>query len=183
MVEKLTTKKYNLRAKFGPEEYEEKASKLDMASNQKRLDRNLIVARDARIIINQNINTGLGICNGSTGKIYDFVFEDGEIKQILVQLSEKYTGPSVVPNVERIIPLARQQVIDNESNKYYCLQFPISLAYSFTIDKSQGMTLPGKVFIDIGSSEAIGQTYVALSRCKQFKNILLQNFSEKRFKS
>jgi hypothetical protein len=32
MVEKLTTKKYNLRAKFGPEEYEEKASKLDMAS-------------------------------------------------------------------------------------------------------------------------------------------------------
>ena len=57
MVEKLTTKKYNLRAKFGPEEYEDKASKLDMASNQKRLDRNLIVARGARVIINQNINT------------------------------------------------------------------------------------------------------------------------------
>jgi hypothetical protein len=54
-------------------------------------------------------------------------------------------------------------------------QFPIQLAYSITIHKSQGMTFE-KGIIDIGSGAFdSGQVYVALSRCKTFGNLFLVN--------
>lgn len=53
-------------------------------------------------------------------------------------------------------------------------QFPLRLAWAMTIHKSQGQTFR-RVFIDMdkGAFE-FGQTYVALSRCKTLKGILLQ---------
>lgn len=52
-------------------------------------------------------------------------------------------------------------------------QFPIIPAWSMTIHKSQGMTLPS-VAIDLESgTQSSGQTYVALSRVKNLENIYL----------
>ena len=45
------------------------------------------------------------------------------------------------------------------------------------------MTLNGNVQIDIGPTERQGITYVAFSRCTLYKNILLSDITEKRFKS
>ena len=65
-VSRLTTTKKNIPAEFGPLEEELDASK-EVMRNYNNLARNLIIARGAKVMINQNINTSLKICNGSLG--------------------------------------------------------------------------------------------------------------------
>jgi len=53
-------------------------------------------------------------------------------------------------------------------------QYPIMLAWAFTIHKAQSRTLK-KIHIDLGHQAfAEGQTYVALSRCTEMKNISME---------
>ena len=56
----------------------------------------------------------------------------------------------------------------------YFTQFPLRLAYAVTIHKSQGQTCD-RVIIDYSGTRAFapGQTYVALSRCRNFDSLYL----------
>src|SRR5262252_1322077 len=53
-------------------------------------------------------------------------------------------------------------------------QYPLKLAWSITIHKSQGLTFD-RVIIDARSAFAHGQVYVALSRCRCFEGIVLSS--------
>ena len=53
-------------------------------------------------------------------------------------------------------------------------QFPLKPAWAITIHKSQGLTFD-KAIIDAEKSFSHGQVYVALSRCKSFKGMVLRS--------
>ena len=53
-------------------------------------------------------------------------------------------------------------------------QFPLRLAWAVTIHKSQGLTFD-RAIIDAGSSFAAGQVYVALSRVRTLKGLVLKS--------
>ena len=59
-------------------------------------------------MLTNNLNTGIGLCNGSLGKIYDFVFNnDGEVEYVLVEFNEGYSGPDDFLNdgPKNIVPI------------------------------------------------------------------------------
>jgi ATP-dependent exoDNAse (exonuclease V) alpha subunit len=63
------------------------------------------------------------------------------------------------------------EIIREETGRY--TQFPLVLAWSITIHKSQGRTIE-RVHIDLGAGAfETGQTYVALSRCRAMSGLTL----------
>jgi hypothetical protein len=110
----------------------------------------------ARVVMLTNTDDWV---NGSTGHV-EYILPGS----VGVRLD---AGPSVrVGKVD-------EDVLDADG-KTVCrvTQYPIMLAWSLTIHKSQGMTID-RVGVDLGGHFAPGQTYVALSRCRTADGLFL----------
>lgn len=75
--------------------------------------------------------------------------------------------------------------LDNETNEISqevsgsFIQYPVRLAWAITIHKSQGLTFQNAV-IDVEDAFAMGQTYVALSRCTNMSGMVLKSMVNER---
>ena len=121
-------------------------------------------------MLTRNLWTEAGLCNGTMSTIKEIIFSENHTSPmlpiaIIVQFDSNYIGPSFcedTPNCVPICPVTSSST--SLGNNLQRIQFPLKLAWSMTIHKSQGLTLE-KCWIDLGTSERVaGLTYVALSR-------------------
>jgi len=131
-------------------------------------DENLVLAKDARIIMLVNDSEGRWV-NGSMGTVTNL-----SDNHITVQIDnegecrvDRYTWSIKEYVLEEDEETGEKHVVEKEIGSF--TQFPLKLAWAITIHKSQGQTYD-KVNIYNGFF-ANGQMYVALSRCKTLNGI------------
>lgn len=135
----------------------------------------------ARVMLTENLWTTCGLVNGALGDVYDIAWKHdvadprSESPFLLLIRFDRYTGPPYFedPSLANVVPVFRSTrdfLIGNIS----CTrsQFPITVAYSITVHKSQGMTVDRAVADLSTKSFQAGLDYVAISRVTTIEGIL-----------
>ncbi|MEX0915647.1 MAG: AAA family ATPase, partial [Wenzhouxiangellaceae bacterium] len=109
--------------------------------------------------------------NGKIGKI---VRLDGE--RVIVQCPDDEREIPVEPvtweNIKYTLNEKTRDITEEVIGTF--TQFPLRLAWSITIHKSQGLTFE-RAIIDAQAAFSHGQVYVALSRCRTFEGMVLSS--------
>ena len=136
------------------------------------LEPTLYVAKNARVMLTRNLWTEAGLCNGTMDTIKDIIFPENYGPTmlpiaIIVQFDNDYIGPTFCHNIPNCVPIYPVSNCSTQDASCERIQFPLKLAWSITIHKSQGLTLKSCI-IDLGPSEKVtGLAYVALSRVRR----------------
>jgi ATP-dependent DNA helicase PIF1 len=124
----------------------------------------------ARVMLVKNLETEIGLVNGSIGIVVDFIELQGNAFPIV-----KFDN-----GVEKAIDSIEWSLqIDN--NKITGVQIPLILAYALTSHKVQGLTLKTAV-CDIGDCFCEAQVYVVLSRVQHLEGLYLKTFNKRKIK-
>ena len=156
----LTTKSYFFDAKV-TDEFNEYAYPND---------KNLELKVGAQIMFIKNDMTAeKRYYNGKIGVVHHIEKGVVEIElpedKLVIQIS-----PYTWENVKYKLNEATNEIEENVAGAF--VQYPIKLAWAITVHKSQGLTFD-KAIIDIGDAFAPGQAYVALSRLRSLKGLVL----------
>jgi hypothetical protein len=130
----------------------------------------LILKVGARVMFLKN-NTEKNYYNGKIGVVSNM---DGD--KIKVKCEEdkneievvRETWTNVSYKVNRTTHHVEEEILGTFG------QFPLRLAWAITIHKSQGLTFD-QLIIDAAESFSSGQVYVALSRCRSLKGLILSS--------
>ena len=129
----------------------------------------VFLAKGAKIMLTMNLWPTVGLCNGATGTVVDFIYQNNQqppdLPIAVVVKFDIYRGPSISNTLPSCVPICPVTVSAHLTDGIHeRQQIPLTLAWAITMHKSQGLTLP-KAWIDIGKSEKTpGVSYVALSR-------------------
>ena len=139
----------------------------------------IFLAKGARVMLAVNLWTDVGLCNGATGTLIDFIYanntEPPHLPEAVIVKFDKYRGPSISDPISSCVPICpitvTSQILDGLHERQ---QLPLKLAWAMTIHKSQGLTL-SKAWIDIGKTErTAGISYVAISRVRTLSSCIIE---------
>ena len=148
----------------------------------------IFLAKGAHVMLTMNLWTDVGLCNGATGIVIEFIYankqQPPDLPQAVIVKFDNYTGPSISNSISSCVPICpitvNSQSIDGLHERQ---QLPLKLAWAITIHKSQGLTLQ-KAWIDIGQSErTAGISYVAISRVRTLPSCIIEPMTFERLKS
>ena len=150
----------------------------------------LLVCISAQVILTANLQTEKGLVNRLIGTIEDILQGTGQdlsisIPSALLVCFSEYSGPDFPiyrSKIVLIFPITRQ--FNYKGVPYTYKQFPLRLAYTITVYKSQGLTL-SRVVLNIDQKEhCLGLLYVAISRVKALDRLMFKSsFDFSRFAS
>jgi len=153
------------------------------------LEPTIYVSKQARVMLTRNLWTEAGLCNGTMGTVKDIIFSENHSSPmlpiaIIIQFDKDYIGPSFCKDTPNCVPIYPVTSSSNSfGNNLERMQFPLRLAWSMTIHKSQGLTLK-KCWIDLGTSERVaGLTYAALSRVCKISDLVIEPVTFERLHS
>ena len=128
------------------------------------LEQVLNLAVGARVMLRRNINTEYGLVNGAIGTVLAITSASVTVK------FDNIPEPYEVTKIKSRFCVLKHFYIHRE-------QFPLILAFSITIHKSQGLSLDNAI-IDL-SNKVFGDSmaYVALSRVRSLSGVHLTEFS------
>ena len=140
----------------------------------------ILLSKGARVMLTKNLWTEVGLINGAMGVVKHIIYHTGHLKTslpiaVIVKFDDIYKGPSICPDTPNCVPIIPViHTSDTLGSAYERQQLPLTLSWSMTIHKSQGLTLP-RAWIDLGKTEnAAGITYVALSRVRSLEDLIIE---------
>lgn len=164
-LDALQGKAYTFRPKFtgGYDTCSYLKTELTRQFEQKGL-MEVTLKREARVMLIKNLNTNLGLINGSIGTIKTITNSEVTVE---------------FDNGQTVIISPETWELEDPVNETKCqaVQIPLILAYAITIHKSQSLSL-NEAIIHLERTFCDHQVYVALSRVKTLNGLYLTSFSE-----
>lgn len=146
---------------------------------EKKVPGKLILKIGAQVVLIRNVDVLRKLVNGTRGVVVGFQWEHIEPNR---ETGERISGTFWCPVIKWDCGLTeplhpRQFRYKNRLFGLICReQFPLKLAWSLTVHKSQGMTL-SRAQITVGNAFENGQVYVALSRCVSLDGLWMSGAS------
>lgn len=183
-LDKNPNKKYSLEfiRQYGAKDKVEKLKKL------RNINDFIDIKVGATVIVTANCYTedlsSIDVANGSVGKVL-FINPNPESGYITIQLNDGshkniYRKSYELVKKENTVD-KNKKVVVVEHVEAMIEQFPVKLGYAITVHKSQGQTFDG-VEVDLSKCFTPGLGYVALSRVKEAKNLIIKNPNDNAFK-
>lgn len=140
--------------------------------SQKSLIRpELVLALGAKVMLITNLEPCRKLINGTCGKIVGF---QNNFPEVEFEMENNETIRKVIQVYYWPYEYGREILASYG-------QIPLLLAWAITIHKSQGMSLE-HMSVDVSRAFVCGQAYVALSRMKNLKNVILTGYNSKAFR-
>ncbi|GMI46743.1 hypothetical protein TrCOL_g1689 [Triparma columacea] len=153
----------------------------------------LILKEGAQVMLLKNIDSERELVNGSRGVVLEFVhWTEGRKEDPDLTLPKGW--PRVLPRVQFtsmnsdepgetvVITPKRWENMEGDILNSSRLQLPLRLAWSLSVHKSQGMTIPN-LEVSLKGVFEFGQAYVALSRATCMKGLIINNLDRNGFRA
>jgi ATP-dependent DNA helicase PIF1 len=149
------------------------------------LEEEIILSKNARVMLIRNLDVSQGLVNGAQGIILDLVHSEMEKNTpsiILVQFDDENVGTSFkstkkFPQYPTAVPITQFEVSCQNASRVMRRQFPLTLCFGTTIHKVQGLSLD-QIVVSFAGQFRGGQAYVALSRAKTLNGLYLTDFNK-----